>query len=531
MQNASAKIYKWVDDKGRVQFSDRPPVAINDNSRKKIREPLTKRVSNKASSDHVFQGSGSNIKVIPQAYKKGAVLKLRGLLKLNKYIELNEILLEYQDAYKRSYNAENRLFWAYDAFESKDPKFERYLNDWIKASPGSYQPYLARAKYYYRQGWLIRGHKWSSETKEHQKEGMLVFFDKAKADIKSALKKNKHLVVAYHLLIGISNTGGDSLEKVTKVANNAIKTDPYSFYLRAMYLHALTPRWGGSYEKMQEFIDESLVYVDKNANLSLLQGHIYADAAEQLNIVNKYSTAEEMYTEALSFGDDHLFLKNRAVNRFESEDYHGALKDLNRAIKIHPEKTRYYYWKSRAYSALEQYKKATRALLKANALEPVDSYNIKQTEWLSNKLTSLGYELNRKQKYKEALKRFDTALLISPDNGDIFLRKTRSFINLNKLNLALKSIKKSINLEPGIFDAYIMIDWLLTRKKDWSQIIKYWDQYLLIHPEDGRAYLERGGTYYHKGDMEMALENAKKSADLGNVQGKEMYDKFKRIVK
>ena len=42
MQNASAKIYKWVDDKGRVQFSDRPSTTINDNSTNKIRTPLKK---------------------------------------------------------------------------------------------------------------------------------------------------------------------------------------------------------------------------------------------------------------------------------------------------------------------------------------------------------------------------------------------------------------------------------------------------------------------------------------------------------
>lgn len=63
--------------------------------------------------------------------------------------------------------------------------------------------------------------------------------------------------------------------------------------------------------------------------------------------------------------------------------------------------------------------------------------------------------------------------------------------------------------------------WLLAKQRDWNQIIDYWDQHIARNPDDNRAYVERGGAYYHKGDMHSAVNDAKTAADMGNVEGKE----------
>jgi hypothetical protein len=49
--------------------------------------------------------------------------------------------------------------------------------------------------------------------------------------------------------------------------------------------------------------------------------------------------------------------------------------------------------------------------------------------------------------------------------------------------------------------------------------------------DDGRAYRERGGTYYQKGDLKAALADAGRAAELGDEEGKKQYERLKNMVK
>lgn len=117
----------------------------------------------------------------------------------------------------------------------------------------------------------------------------------------------------------------------------------------------------------------------------------------------------------------------------------------------------------------------------------------------------------------------------------MFLRtnywRGQSYCYLKKLDLALADFKKSIELNPRDYDSYISLDWVLCQSRQWDVIIDYWTKYLALEPKDGRAYRERGGTYYHKGDLRAALADAKQAADLGDEEGKRQYERLKNIVK
>ena len=78
--------------------------------------------------------------------------------------------------------------------------------------------------------------------------------------------------------------------------NSALEISPASYKIRAHYLYSITPRWGGSFEEMQAFINESLTHVSENPKLELLLGIFYAEAGEMLALDRKYSVAEKQYT-------------------------------------------------------------------------------------------------------------------------------------------------------------------------------------------------------------------------------------------
>ncbi len=110
-------------------------------------------------------------------------------------------------------------------------------------------------------------------------------------------------------------------------------------------------------------------------------------------------------------------------------------------------------------------------------------------------------------------------------------KRARAFIDQKDLNSALTEVKTAIELDPSSISHYLLIDWIIaSQSQNWDEIIKYWNQYLNLKPEDGRAYLERGGAYFQKKDIISAVADAKRSADLGNAEGQKMYYRIKNMA-
>jgi hypothetical protein len=36
-------------------------------------------------------------------------------------------------------------------------------------------------------------------------------------------------------------------------------------------------------------------------------------------------------------------------------------------------------------------------------------------------------------------------------------------------------------------------------------VVEHWNRFLALEPNHAKAYLERGGTFYHKGDLKESL--------------------------
>ena len=55
-------------------------------------------------------------------------------------------------------------------------------------------------------------------------------------------------------------------------------------------------------------------------------------------------------------------------------------------------------------------------------------------------------------------------------------------------------------------------------RREWDTIIERWTQYIQAGPEDGRAYMERGGAHHHKGDRQAALQDLARACELGTSE-------------
>jgi len=520
-----AQVYKWKDENGKTHYSDKPH-----QSAKTIQIQGSKKHSNKSTSTQVVGKVKSKNFHIRKIVYNSKILKIRSLLKQKKFKPLNEYFEKLEKDSKREISKEQALFSAYKAFAINSKSYLPLLDSWAKATPDSYIPYLARATYNYHMGWFARGGKWSSETKEKQFEKMKIYLAKATEDVASSLDINSKSVVSFTLLAAISLTEG-SRENVERFMRKALKISPASLYIRVSHLNAISPKWGGSMEEMLVYVIESLNYLKDNPRLKLLQGFVSTYAGDMRYISKAYSVSESLYTESLTHGeyDDVLFKRGKVRNR--QLKYASAIKDLSRAIELNPEVADYYYYRAGSLMELEKYDDALKDIQFAYKLDPYDKYIKLRRKNLANRLESQGYESNKNQEGKSAIEKFNAALELDPDNSELYYRRARSHIHERDLKSALEDMKIAIDISPDEYVYVKYIDYILAKNRDWNQIIGYWDNYIELKPKDGRAFVERGGAYYHKGDIKSAVKNAKISAKLGNLDGIEAYNKFKHMIK
>jgi tetratricopeptide (TPR) repeat protein len=81
--------------------------------------------------------------------------------------------------------------------------------------------------------------------------------------------------------------------------------------------------------------------------------------------------------------------------------------------------------------------------------------------------------------------------------------------------LALEEFKAAIARDPDHLEAYRYAGWIQLKLRDWDGAVSHWTRYLERHPDSGRAFCERGGARYRRGDREDALADARRACELG----------------
>jgi len=83
---------------------------------------------------------------------------------------------------------------------------------------------------------------------------------------------------------------------------------------------------------------------------------------------------------------------------------------------------------------------------------------------------------------------------------------------------AIADFEQSIALDPDRFETYKALDDVLHKERQWATVVQYWTQYIGLHPNDGRAYCDRGGAYSWLHDSAHMRADAEKACSLGDQQ-------------
>jgi tetratricopeptide (TPR) repeat protein len=161
--------------------------------------------------------------------------------------------------------------------QGDDPKFLAGLNAWISHSPRSALPYLIRANYYADTASLIRGSDFSEAVPDQHMQAFQEFLHRAEDDARHSIALDPNIPWSYFLLLQISG-GQDNSQQMDQVFRDGVARFPDYYELYRIKLYYLQPKWGGSVEAMQQFVNQyagaaapfsplKLLYLRLTANL------------------------------------------------------------------------------------------------------------------------------------------------------------------------------------------------------------------------------------------------------------------------
>ena len=268
-------------------------------------------------------------------------LRLRRLLEAHDFRELSELMTNRQAAFERDARLEASLLDLFSLFASMRPGFGPALDEWVRQDPKSWIPLAARGVYLAGRGWTARGTAFADRTTPQQFAAMGEFFRQAASDLRSSLAARPN-IVAYYELIRMAKADDALGIPVSDYLKRALELCPACFELRRQYIVGLEPRWGGSYEEMEQFAKESQRMSGSNPQLRVLLGLAYADQSQAACSAHRSDEAVELQNQALSYGQYWNFFLGRARALRCSQRFQEALLDLNRAIALRPGKADLY---------------------------------------------------------------------------------------------------------------------------------------------------------------------------------------------
>lgn len=452
--------------------------------------------------------------------------KLRAYFENRQFETLNSIYEKYQQDFENNFNNEYKLRDAFLVFDTTVPFYEELFASWIEHSADHYVPYLARAHYYYAKGWESRGYRWAKDTTEEQFRMMRLNFQNAVDDIRTAFAIRQNLLTAYIILIGISNATGDDAAQENRL-QAAMELFPRSFLIRSQYINAIKPRWGGSYEEMENFAKAAETYANDNPHLPFLYGYIYCDQARVLSSEKRFHEAAALYSKAIAFGDCWYFYKERAsVYHFYLQEPDKALADIEHSIFLRPTMDESYQLRSKIHFQKEDFISALDDLKTALILNPASSETLRWRKLAGRNLLNKGHKVFQED-LNQAIEQYKLSLMFNSQDPEAYYWRGVAYSRLSRLDLALADLEKAIELNPHHFDSYLALDYTLFQKHELDRIIEYWNRFIELEPDHPRAYLERSGTYYHKKDFVNSLRDLKKSCDLGNKEACKRYGRYK----
>ena len=260
-------------------------------------------------------------------------------LKADKFAAIETEIKAYQTAANADPRGEINLAYAFSAFALPDPAIADQLKKWAANSPDSAIAHCARAMSLEQEAAHARGHEGgpasgisSDGFVEMEKE-----LNQATMEADSARALDPNLMDAYLIAIDAAKMESDSVA-MDDASKRALAKFPLSFVIRRSLIAGMTPRWGGSYDAMDKFANESQVRVAQNPMLKYLLGFPLLEQAKDIQLEEKWEPSITLLNQAIEAGGDYpAFYTARGRSFYQLKKYDDAFADFQCANDLMPD--------------------------------------------------------------------------------------------------------------------------------------------------------------------------------------------------
>ena len=185
------------------------------------------------------------------------------------------------------------------------------------------------------------------------------------------------------------------------------------------YLQTLTPRWGGSYQKMAEYINSCEKDIEYNHKLKGLSASIPAEKGSVFYYLGKYNDAINMYTEALKYSVQAEYYAGRGDAYCKLNNFKQALADYDNALELSPNDPDYLSRKTDAIAMQKKVSSIVRTSQTAQRYDPNDARTQHQDKSLVserseiNEYSKKGGSLLRSGRYEEAIQEYNKIISLA----------------------------------------------------------------------------------------------------------------------
>jgi tetratricopeptide (TPR) repeat protein len=442
------------------------------------------------------------------------------LLQLQKqlFTSLNSKLEEFQQAFEEDYQAEDYVFDAFEAFKKADSAYEPILQNWVKQFPASYAPYVARAEYYCACALQARGNKRAIEKDQNEYKEMERYYSLALLDIDQAMKLNVGMDVCYALKVEI----GMALEKEELITNTLVEASKYhpnGYRVRLKYLQTLTPRNGGSYEKMEGFIASCAKFAVYNPKIKELSASIPSDKGSAFSYLGKYDQAVKMYTEALKYSNYHSYYAARGDAYAKLQDYKHTLEDYDRALELSPNDPEYLRRKTQAIVQQNRSLEAQKVKRQTRQLDSYDDWPPKKSSKDESEQAighaQKGSDFMRAGQYEQAISEYTEAIRFLPAEYILYHNRALCYLQSNNDEAALQDFLRAIERKRDDIEAYIKITFIHANRGAYDDALSSINTAIALKHDNAEAFYYRGQVYEKKGMNIEAVQDIRQACEMG----------------
>ena len=235
--------------------------------------------------------------------------------------------------------SELNLTYAMSVFAIPDSAIADQLKQWAADSPESAIAHCARAIALDQAAAHARGHEGGPATSIPSDDFLEMEKDlnQAVMEADSARALDPNLMNAYLIAIDAAKMETDpvAMEEASKRALNKF---PLSLQVHLTLIASMAPRWGGSYDAMDKFANESQVGVAQNPLLKYLLGFPALEQAKDLQIEEKWEPTIPILNHAIEVGGDWApFYTARGKSLYALKKYGEAFADFQTANDLLPD--------------------------------------------------------------------------------------------------------------------------------------------------------------------------------------------------